>query len=112
MAEYAVKLLKDKIISYIIKILLALDITVKSIIMSKTYFEKVVEATGKNFSIKQSISGYYRLMLDDESYFDDSATDDVNEDYETAEAFFITLLLENEVPENRKKLLGGSWVLV
>lgn len=89
----------------------ALDITVKSIIMSKTYFGKVVEATGKNFSIEQSISGYYRLMLDDEPYFDDSAADDVNEDYETAEAFFITLLLENEVPENRKKLLGGSWVL-
>ena len=111
MAEYAVKLLMDKIIFYIIKILLALDITVKSIIMSKTYFEKVVEATGKNFYIKQSISGYYRLMLDDESYFDDSAADEVNEDYETAEAFFIALLLENEVPESKKKMLGGSWVL-
>ena len=111
MAEYDVKLLIDKIISYIIKILLALDNTVKSIIMSKTYFEKVVEATGKNFSIKQSISGYYRLMLDDEPYFDDSAADEVNKDYETAEAFFIALLLENEVPENRKKMLGGSWVL-
>ena len=73
--------------------------------MSKTYFEKVVEATGKNFSIKQSISGYYRLMLDDEPYFDDSAADEVNEDYETAEAFFIAILIENEVPENKKKML-------
>ena len=79
--------------------------------MSKTYLEEVVEATGRNFSIEQSISGYYRLMLDDEPYFDDSAADDVNEDYETAEAFFIALLLENEVPENRKNMLGGSWVL-
>ena len=48
--------------------------------MSKTYFEKVVEATGKNYSIKKSISGYYRLMRDDGSYFDDSAAAEVTED--------------------------------
>lgn len=90
----------------------ALDITVKSIIMSKTYFEQVVEATGMNFSIKKTISGYYRLMLDDERYCDDGAVYDVNADYETAEAYFIALLLEVEVPAHRKRMIGGSWVLV
>ena len=71
----------------------------------------VVRATEKNFRINQSISGYYRLMLDGEPIIDDSACEDTNEDYETAEAFFMQYLLEYEVPENKKELKGGVWVL-
>lgn len=51
-------------------------------------------------------------MLDDERYCDDGAVYDVNADYETAEAYFTALLLEVEVPAHRKRMIGGSWVLV
>lgn len=51
-------------------------------------------------------------MLDDERYCDDGAVYDVNADYKTAEAYFIALLLEVEVPAHRKRMIGGSWVLV
>ena len=50
-------------------------------------------------------------MLDGEPIIDDSACDDVNEDYETAEAFFTRYLLEYEVPESKKELRCGVWVL-
>ena len=79
--------------------------------METTKFMNVVRATGKNFRINQSISGYFRLMLDGEAIIDDSACDDLNEDYETAEAFFMRYLLEYEVPENKKELRCGVWVL-
>ena len=79
--------------------------------MKRTEFMNVVRATEKNFRINYSISGYYRLMLDGEPIIDDSALDEVNEDYETAEAFFIQYLMEYEVPENKKELKGGVWVL-
>lgn len=79
--------------------------------MERTEFMNVVRATGKNFRINQSISGYFRLMLDGEAIIDDSACDDLNEDYETAEAFFMRYLLEHEVPENKKELRCGVWLL-
>ena len=79
--------------------------------MQRTEFIDVVRATEKNFRINQSISGYYRLMLDGEPIIDDSACEDTNEDYETAEAFFTRYLMEYEVPENKKELKGGVWVL-
>ena len=79
--------------------------------MERTDFMNVVRATEKNFRINRSISGYYRLMLDGEPIIDDSACEDTNEDYETAEAFFTRYLMEYEVPENKKELKGGVWVL-
>lgn len=79
--------------------------------MKGTEFMNVVRATEKNFRINRSISGYYRLMLDGEPIIDDSACDDLNKDYETAEAFFTRYLLEYEVPESKKELKCGVWVL-
>ena len=79
--------------------------------MERTEFMDVVRATENNFRINLSISGYYRLMLDGEPIIDDSACEDVNEDYETAEAFFTRYLLEYEVPENKKELRCGIWFL-
>lgn len=78
----------------------------------KRTFKNVVAATGKNFEIKQSISGYYRLMLDGEPVIDDSACEDLNEDYDTAEGYFINYLLEYEVPEDKKIMRAGVWFLV
>ena len=79
--------------------------------MKRTDFMKVVRATEKNFRINYSMSGYYRLMLDGEPIIDDSACEYLNEDYATAEAFFTRYLLEYEVPENKKTLRCGIWVL-
>ena len=80
--------------------------------MERTDFMNVVRATEKNFRINRSISGYYyRLMLDGEPIIDDSACEDLNEDYETAEAFFMRYLMEYEVPESKKELRCGVWVL-
>ena len=79
--------------------------------MERTEFMDVVRATKKNYRINYSISGYYRLMLDGEPIIDDSACEDLNEDYETAEAFFTRYLLEHEVPEDKKELRGGNWYL-
>lgn len=77
----------------------------------KSNFEKIVEATGKNFTINQSVSGYYRLMLDGEPVIDDSACEEVNEDYDTAEGYFANYLLEYEVPESKKEMRCGAWFL-
>lgn len=74
-------------------------------------FNEIVKATGKDFTIEKSISGYYRLMLDGDTYHDDSDCEDVNEDYDTAEAFFGNLLMENEVPEDKKVMRCGVWFL-
>ena len=67
----------------------------------RTYFDRIVSATGKKYYIERSISGYYRLMLDGEPVFDDSAAEEVNEDRETTEAFFANYLLEYVVPEDK-----------
>lgn len=77
----------------------------------KSFFKKVVEATGKNFTINESISGYYRLMLDGEPVIDNSACEEVNEDYDTAEGYFAQYLLEYEVPEDKKEMRCGVWFL-
>ena len=79
--------------------------------MERTEFMDVVRATEKNLRINYSISGYYRLMLDGEPIIDDSACEDLNKDYATAEAFFMRYLLEYEVPENKKELRCGNWYL-
>ena len=79
--------------------------------MKRTEFMDVVRATEKNYRINRSISGYYRLMLDGEPIIDDSAIEDVNEDYETAEAFFTRYLMEYEVPESKKELRCSVWFL-
>lgn len=79
--------------------------------MKRTDFMSVVRATEKNYRINYSISGYYRLMLDGEPIIDDSACEDLNEDYATAEAFFTNYLLEHEVSESKKELRCGIWVL-
>ena len=79
--------------------------------MKRTEFMDVVRATEKNYRINYSISGYYRLMLDGEPIIDDSACEDLNEDYETAEAYCINYLMEYEVPESKKELRCGNWYL-
>ena len=50
--------------------------------------------TENGYSVEQSISGYWRLMKDGEVIYDDSACEYLNEDKETAEAFFIEYLKE------------------
>ena len=78
----------------------------------KTNFDKIVSATGKSYCIERSISGYYRLMLDGEPVLDDSAAEDLNEDRETAEAFFANYLLEYVVPEDKKTIKNGIVTLL
>lgn len=77
----------------------------------KEQFEEVVKATGKDFRCEKTISGYYRLMCGEDIIHDDGACEDVNEDEETALAFYRSYLLEDEVPEDRKELIGGMWSL-
>lgn len=77
-----------------------------------TNFERIVSATGKKYYIGRSISGYYRLMLDGEPVFDDSATEELNEDRETAEAFFANYLLGYVVPEDKKTVKNGIITLL
>lgn len=74
-------------------------------------FNEIVKATGKDFAIEKSISGYYRLLLGDEIYHDDSACENVNEDLETAEGFYGNMLMEYEVPEDKKVMRCGVWFL-
>ena len=50
--------------------------------------------TENGYSVEQSISGYWRLMKDGEVIYDDSACNELNEDKETAEAFFVEYLKE------------------
>ena len=78
----------------------------------KYMFSAIVNATGKNFEIEKSVSGYYRLLLDGEPIIDDSACEDVNGDYDTAVNFYSNYLLEYEVPEDKKVMREGVWFLV
>ena len=78
----------------------------------KNIFSAIVNATGKNFEIEKSVSGYYRLLLDGEPIIDDSACEDVNGDYETAVDYFSNYLMEYEVPEDKKIMRAGVWFLV
>lgn len=50
--------------------------------------------TENGYSVEQSISGYWRLMKDGEVIYDDSDCKELNEDKETAEAFFVDYLKE------------------
>lgn len=50
--------------------------------------------TENGYSVEQSISGYWRLMKDGEVIYDDSVCKELNEDKETAEAFFVDYLKE------------------
>ena len=50
--------------------------------------------TQLGYSIEKSISGYYRLIKNNEVIYDDSASDDLNEDYDTALSFFESYLNE------------------
>ena len=77
-----------------------------------TNFTNVVAATGKNFEIEQSMSGYYRLMLNGDPVVDLPSCEDLNETYKEAENYFTDYLLEHEVPADKKKLRGGFvWFL-
>lgn len=78
----------------------------------RTYFDRIVSAAGKKYYIERSISGYYRLMLDGEPVFDDSAAEELNEDRETAEAFFANYLLKYAVPDNKKTIKNGMTTLL
>lgn len=51
--------------------------------------------TENGYTVEQSISGYWRLMKDGEVIYDDSACEDLNEDKETARAFFNEYLKNN-----------------
>ena len=84
----------------------------KCVMEKKNIFSAIVNATGKNFEIEKSVSGYYRLLLDGEPIIDDSACEDVNGDYETAVDYYSNYLLEYEVPEDKKIMRAGVWFLV
>ena len=77
-----------------------------------TNFERIVSATGEKYYIERSISGYYRLVLDGEPVFDDSAAEELNEDREAAEEFFANYLLEYVVPEDKKAIKNGIITLL
>lgn len=77
-----------------------------------TYFDRIVSSTGKKYYIERSTSGYYRLMLDGEPVFGDSAAEELNEDRGTAEAFFANYLLEYAVPDNKKTIKNGIITLL
>jgi hypothetical protein len=50
--------------------------------------------TKLGYEVEESISGYYRLVRDEEIIIDDSACDDVNSDRVTAEGYFEAYLQE------------------
>ena len=74
-------------------------------------FQDIVKATGKDFHVEQTIGGHYRLMVGENIYFDDSCCEDVNGTKEEAEAYFAALLLEDEVPQEKKQMRCGIWFL-
>ena len=57
------------------------------------YFDKAVAMSGKNFYYEESLSGYYRLFLDEDIIHDDSAYEDVYE-LDSALYFFANLIYE------------------
>lgn len=70
--------------------------------------------TENGYEVKQSISGYWRLMKDGDVIYDDSACEDLNEDKETAEAFFTEYLNDKKVstikvyPSNMEVFTNGE----
>lgn len=73
-------------------------------------FEKIVKATGKPFCVEKTMGGYYRLMCGEDIIHDDSACEDVYSE-EDACGFYGDILLEDEVPAEKKELRGGIWFL-
>jgi hypothetical protein len=61
----------------------------KSIIMTN---ESIITKLG--YEVEKTISGYYRLVRDEEIIFNNSACEELNEDEDTAEAFFEAYLQE------------------
>ena len=61
----------------------------------KEAFELATAKAAHSYEVKQSISGYYRLLCDGEYLHDDSACEDVNEE-DSAYYFFAELVKENE----------------
>lgn len=57
------------------------------------------------------MSGYWRLLMNGEVYYDDSYCEEVNASYDEAEAYYVNMLLEDEVPESKKELRCGVWFL-
>ena len=66
------------------------------------------------YTVEQSISGYWRLIKNGEVIYDDSACEDLNEDRETAEAFFTEFLKNSKVsnvniyPSNMEVFTEGA----
>ena len=54
--------------------------------------ESIITQLG--YDIEKTISGYYRLVRDEEVIYDDSACEELNEDEATADAFFEDYLRE------------------
>lgn len=54
--------------------------------------KNIIEELG--YTVEKTISGYYRLVRDEEIIYDDSACEELNEDEATAEAFFEAYLQE------------------
>lgn len=54
--------------------------------------ESIITKLG--YEVEKTISGYYRLVRDEEIIIDDSACEDVNEDRATAEGYFEAYLQE------------------
>ena len=77
----------------------------------KETFANVVTATGKNFEIEQSLTGYFRLMLEGSPVVDLPDSEDLNGSYEEAETYVVEYLLEHEVPEEKKVMRCGQWFL-
>lgn len=59
----------------------------------KPLFEEVCSKAKNEYSVEQSISGYYRLYKNGELIHDDSACEDV-QDEESAYSFFAELIKE------------------
>lgn len=57
--------------------------------------EKIITENGCR--VEQSISGYWMLLRGEDVLYDDSACEDLNEDKETAEAFFAGYLRDMKV---------------
>lgn len=61
---------------------------------TKEYYNRAVELSGKNFTMEESLSGYWRLLLDEDIVLDDSACEDVYNE-ENAMAMFADYIYEN-----------------
>lgn len=83
--------------------------------INRQRFNEVVAATGKKFTVKKSIDGYFCLLDEDEKrIINDSACEDLYDEGD-AIAYFTSFLLEYEVSDDQKVCVGEidflkSWV--